>query len=60
MTRKAIQVNYSHWPANTGVNEVVHFGPLVNVLQYNYYISNGKVNDTQLYLSLAFEEGTVF
>lgn len=50
MTRKAIQVNYSHWPAKNSLSEVVHFGHLVDVLQYNYDDLNGKLNDTQLYL----------
>lgn len=48
MTQKAIQVNYSHWPAKTSLSEVVHFGPLVDVLQYNYDDSNGKLNYIEL------------
>lgn len=53
MTHKAIEVNYSYWPDKCGLSEVVHFCLLVDLLQYNYYNSNGKLNETQLHLSLA-------
>ena len=53
MTHKAIEVNYSYWPEKCSLSEVMHFCHLVDVLQYNYYNSNGKLNETQLSLSLA-------
>lgn len=52
MTRKAVQVNYSHWPEKNSLNEVVHFCPLADVLQYHFYKSNGKLNDAELRLRL--------
>lgn len=58
-TRRASQVNYSHWPAKTSLSEVMYFGPLVDLLQYNYDDSNGKLNDTQLYWSLASQSNVL-